>query len=438
MRVWFFHSNELFLNQPFRHVFCTKFCTGFLIGILLQSRRSAVSGSCLFGDCVKPIRFGEAENPKVEEHDNVLYNTVHNLSMAVHPPQSDRRGVHGALQVHLRTRLRTEHKTKNKKHISDSQQMEPSQGNSTRGPCGDKAGDHLEVWRWIEHSLAAGNWSEESITCFQDFGLGFLVGWKERHHQYCAPDPASPTASSVDCFMGPQMRYADRKHFTVCESRNGVLLDSKKHVTTQHEAWRVPSSLLPHNFYLDCQPNATRLPASAAYFHDGSFLTSTAREWFRGASAVYGDEAKVLVETACGPEAQHVVEHPVLFTARCDETNAFHFHEALVTTFLSLALADLPPEDRAAGLEVVIVDDEPEDHRFMDFYRLLSWPHPVRNLRKQPYPPNTCFRRAIHNIVGWRFTAYIHLRGCPVHVPQLSRASCLPLVALSLWAGEGG
>lgn len=34
---------------------------------------------------------------------------------------------------------------------------------------------------------------------------------------------------------------------------------------------------------------------------------------------MYGQEARPLVETACGAEGQSVVEHPVLFTARCDE-----------------------------------------------------------------------------------------------------------------------
>lgn len=63
-------------------------------------------------------------------------------------------------------------------------------------------GEHLEVWRWINHTLAAGNWSTETEECYKDFGLGFLSTWKAEHHEYCSPEPGARTASSVDCFMG--------------------------------------------------------------------------------------------------------------------------------------------------------------------------------------------------------------------------------------------
>ncbi len=39
------------------------------------------------------------------------------------------------------------------------------------------------------------------------------------------------------------------------------------------------------------------------------------------------------------------------------QTNVYHFHEGAITRFLTLALADLTAEERAMGVEVVMVDD---------------------------------------------------------------------------------
>jgi hypothetical protein len=43
---------------------------------------------------------------------------------------------------------------------------------------------------------------------------------------------------------------------------------------------------------------------------------------------------------------------------------------------------------------VVIADDRQAGY-FLHIWRRLSWPHPLRVLRQQPFPPNTCFSKAI-------------------------------------------
>lgn len=46
------------------------------------------------------------------------------------------------------------------------------------------------------------------------------------------------------------------------------------------------------------------------------------------------------------------------------------------------------------ALQVVIADDRQAGY-FLHIWRRLSWPHPLRILRKQPFPDNTCFSKAI-------------------------------------------
>lgn len=41
------------------------------------------------------------------------------------------------------------------------------------------------------------------------------------------------------------------------------------------------------------------------------------------------------------------------------QINAFHFHEGAITRFLTLAMANLTAEERAEGVEVVLVDEYP-------------------------------------------------------------------------------
>lgn len=43
---------------------------------------------------------------------------------------------------------------------------------------------------------------------------------------------------------------------------------------------------------------------------------------------------------------------------------------------------------------MVIADDRQAGY-FLHIWRRLSWPHPLRILRKQPFPDNTCFSKAI-------------------------------------------
>lgn len=45
-------------------------------------------------------------------------------------------------------------------------------------------------------------------------------------------------------------------------------------------------------------------------------------------------------------------------------------------------------------LQVVIADDRQAGY-FLHIWRRLSWPHPLRILRHQPFPDNTCFSKAI-------------------------------------------
>src|SRR5689334_15968193 len=54
------------------------------------------------------------------------------------------------------------------------------------------------------------------------------------------------------------------------------------------------------------------------------------------------------------------------------------------------ALPLAPP----VSLQVVIADDRQAGY-FLHIWRRLSWPHPLRILRQQPFPDNTCFSRAI-------------------------------------------
>lgn len=76
------------------------------------------------------------------------------------------------------------------------------------------------------------------------------------------------------------MRYADHDHFTICQSHNGVIVNSTEHVTEHHAKWRVPPTLRAHNFHLYCTPDPSRLPPSAAYFANSAFQASTSHEWF--------------------------------------------------------------------------------------------------------------------------------------------------------------
>ena len=48
------------------------------------------------------------------------------------------------------------------------------------------------------------------------------------------------------------------------------------------------------------------------------------------------------------------------------------------------------------AVQVVIVDQMP-DGPFLSFWQRVGAPHRTRQLTREPFPPGTCFRMALHN-----------------------------------------
>lgn len=45
----------------------------------------------------------------------------------------------------------------------------------------------------------------------------------------------------------------------------------------------------------------------------------------------------------------------------------------------------------------VVITDSQWPGKLLSMWERVSWPHPLRLLRKQPFPPGTCFRLALHS-----------------------------------------
>lgn len=80
----------------------------------------------------------------------------------------------------------------------------------------------------------------------------------------------------------------------------------------------------------------------------------------------------------------------------------------------------------AKGVELVVTDRNGAGW-FLELWRRLSYPHPLRILHDNPFPPGTCFKHAITHGRGPRSLL------TQLGVGTMTRCRSLPLHAMRVW-----
>ncbi|GBF97886.1 hypothetical protein Rsub_10241 [Raphidocelis subcapitata] len=226
-----------------------------------------------------------------------------------------------------------------------------------------------------ERALLSGG-AAPPAGCDERVGRGYLERWRGLGAEFCAPPPGAGGGSRVRCNAHPA---AD---LTVCLAE-GLVLDSRAFMGAAPAPDGLPRA--PHgSVRLGC--NAT---SPLRGYLRGRLANEGPRRWLVDAAEFVGPDA---VAPPCADAG--AVRRAVVFVSRLDGSNAFHNAEMLVHLFLGLATLQLRPELLEHGLQVVIADDQPPGF-FLDVLRRLSHPHPLVNLRSNPFPDGTCFRAAV-------------------------------------------
>lgn len=212
-----------------------------------------------------------------------------------------------------------------------------------------------DVARWVEFAAAdsAAMGTTVSAECDAALGATWLRKWAAARGKLCGDAGAAGAGasgrSSVSCYAYPVRRGL------ACFSRDLVLEPSAflgvppPAGAEGHEAY-LPKGA-PGSVLLGCDLAGGN--GSSAGVLEGN-LRNDSMPWFN--KAARGGEAAA-VEAACGGgSGAPAVEHPVVFVARADPTNPYHFTQSLVQAFLSMSLAAMGPEvplvTDPAGLQV--------------------------------------------------------------------------------------
>ncbi|KAJ9522958.1 hypothetical protein QJQ45_023757, partial [Haematococcus lacustris] len=252
-------------------------------------------------------------------------------------------------------------------------------------------------------------------ACDATMGDGLLHDWRSNHAELCKPSCDSPAPSGLEPQGGVLGPSVVSTRFT----------PTRPHV--DHRSWDFIASVM-HNVQLTSsfaflgQPSSHKGAASQGYYPaplPGAFRAAC--QMCKGSpayKAVEGDSVHSMVlvrgmdaQGGDGPPLQcsSIVLHPVIFVirpvcllpqSRQDVSNAFHHLEDVVNGLFSLMALELP-EVNSTGVQVVLADFYPVA-AFDKIWRRLSHPWPLRRLRTQPFPPNTCFRQVIVHRLGER------------------------------------
>ncbi|KAK9830509.1 hypothetical protein WJX72_012144 [[Myrmecia] bisecta] len=230
----------------------------------------------------------------------------------------------------------------------------------------------LDIQSFLD--AAAGTMQQLGVSvsdeCSSQVGMGFVEHWRSQQYPHCMPKEAQPINSSVVCHA----RDGSEVPFTICASQNAVIADSAGLVG--------PGTF--GSVLLGCDAAGSAVPEDK--WRDPN------KRWFLGAARdkQYKDISQ---HCAAGDPANQIVAHPLFFLERYDPTNIFHFLEEIVTTFISLAVAGFDPGE---GLQVVVIDGM-QKGLYVEALERLSHPWPVRWMHAEPFAPNTCVRKALHN-----------------------------------------
>ncbi|GAX76616.1 hypothetical protein CEUSTIGMA_g4062.t1 [Chlamydomonas eustigma] len=240
-------------------------------------------------------------------------------------------------------------------------------------------------WLQSAHRLQTDN------KCENAFGLPFIQDWKTQRDQWCQKAASHPTLSQIvsypkvmptDFFPASEKRRERLKRNVALELFNITLTSS---TYTVFETGKLG----------DPKPKPGSVKASCK-------LDQNAPTWafksVRGTSeliqsAMQEDQDRS-VRQACtlGTNKTAIVEHPVLFLYRYDTTNSYHNMENVLAVFTTLAMLDSLLIAQH-GVEVVIVDGKSLGY-YLEIWKRIS-SYPLRILRDNPYPPDTCFRYVI-------------------------------------------
>ncbi len=177
--------------------------------------------------------------------------------------------------------------------------------------------------------------------------------------------------------------------------------------------------------------------ASGRLMQDAAAVIAPGAAAVAGAAAAVPPAAPPAAMAACAPGSPLLVKHPVLAIMRLDEANNYHNLEFVVTLFAALAAMQqsLPPSGPAGAAatdqdwEVVIADRLPAGP-FVDIWRRLSAPRPLRFLEQQPYLDGTCLARAVlAPFVAHEQSTLIHATGAA----DTTQCRSLIVHAAALW-----
>lgn len=239
-----------------------------------------------------------------------------------------------------------------------------------------------------------------SAECSSRYGAGYLARWRKLSGDFCGDSSSSSSrivvadaaaeqapSSWVRCYAHPA------KELTGCVAAN-MIIDSAALMGTSRQEDALPQAR-PGAVRLGCQA----VPDDAAQpFLRGRLRREGMRRWLVQARAA-APAPPAAMQASCGGASTLLVRHPVLLLLRLDEYNAFHHLEFVVSLFAALAVMQqvLPGRigaDPRQQWQVVIADDR-KPGPYIALWRRLAAGRPVRFLRTDPYPNNTCLARAM-------------------------------------------
>jgi len=243
-----------------------------------------------------------------------------------------------------------------------------------------------------------------SAECESSCGIPYVNRWKAEKKRICNSLLNTPTSSVLDCYSHPSNFQT-----MFCHGHN-IIIDSTALLGGYDNG---------KTFFPKSEPKSVRVSCTL----DKGFTVNYKDDFtLNNIFAVALQHSLPESEMSACKDPLRMVNHPVWFMSRWDPTNHWHHWEDLITMFLELLMLDLDVV-REKGVEIVVMDAYPPGF-YMEIWRRISWPFPVRFLKSNPYAPGTCFKHFLLRSRPWASL----LTSNPIGRPSTCRSAVVDAV----------
>lgn len=231
------------------------------------------------------------------------------------------------------------------------------------------------VWRHETHLQNHSSWNKD---CAQKYGTKMIDDWKLTRIELCK----NSSKSKISCFL----RYDAAVIRRLCVLHNIEMRLYEPYYNTSTSDLSTASKIIMRDDIVsaDCNPQVLNNDGKNEQIPDYDSLLRVDK---------FKPSRKLSLQ------CKHNVTHPVFWIWRWDTTNAFHFLEDIVNTFVSLIILDEDPDQ----VEIAIYDGMKGnvDNPLFTLWSQL-FPKGVRIIRDNAFPRSTCFIRSIIGMYGGR------------------------------------